>query len=258
MSVSPESEPSAKPENWRAGSLRITAFCVEPPDLGTVRWWESIAGHPSETKNILRSGIGQLVEYGPVGDQVLQLQVQLNRVDWILFPKENPEGDPFPFLGEIKLASLNFRSLVDPWLAQAPRLNRVAFGAQLYIPVRDHKEAMRLLAKKLPSVKINWEAIRDFTFQVNRPLPGLSEPDLGEINRLTKWQVVVQKKVVGVILPTVQAPHATSEQTSAFWELDINTAVPTDPTAFLAPNRVTPLIDELIQNAIGIVKDDVL
>lgn len=245
---------------WQPGSLRVTAFCIEPPNLSSVQWWESLTKQPSETRNVTRAGFNQLFEQGTVGDRTLHLQVQqLGRVDWIILPKDNPESDSFSSLGDFGESAAYFRELISQWLSdQAPPLNRLAFGTQLYIPVANQEEAFKIIAKMLPSVKIDWKGIRDFIFQVNRPRACVTFPDLGEINRLRKWQAVIRKKIVGVIVPEGQAPVATREETSAFLELDINTPPPTDAKTALPSARLPELLAELIQNAANILTDDVL
>jgi hypothetical protein len=243
---------------WQAGSLRVTAFCIDAPDLNSVHWWEELTKQPAEVRNITRAGLGQLVEQGTLGNRTLHLQVQLGRVDWLIIPKDDPESDVFPLLGDFEESASYLRELILQWLAVAPPLSRLAFGSQMYLPVANQKEAMKVIATMLPSVNIKWEGIKDFILQANRPRPFVTLPDLGEINRITKWQAVVRKKIVGVIVPEGQAPLATKEETSAFLELDINTPPPTDLKSALPSERLPDLLGELVQNAEGVLKGDVL
>jgi len=86
---------------WQPGSLRVTAFQIEPVDVSSVDWWRALTGNSSESKNI-RAGIGQLVEQGPIDRGVLQLQIQPVRIDWILLPKDDPESELFQDLGDFE------------------------------------------------------------------------------------------------------------------------------------------------------------
>src|SRR5271155_2990939 len=158
MSARPEITDTAElPVEWKAGSLRITAYCTDPPDPGSLQWWEFVTKQPAEVRNVTRTPFGQLIEQGTIGDRTLHLQVQLNRVDWVIFPKDDTESENFPTLGEFEESSTYFRELISQWLSAAPPLNRLAFGAQMYIPVANQPRAMEIIAKILPFIEINWK-----------------------------------------------------------------------------------------------------
>jgi hypothetical protein len=245
---------------WQVGSVRITAFSTEQTDLRSVDWWSTVAGAPSEMKNI-QTAIGQMIEQGTIGDRHLRLQVQVGRIDWILIPKDEPQSENFPLLGDFEKVSVQFRQLMSGWLAYPPRINRLAFGAVLYVPKPCVAEAAEVISKVLPYVNIQWSEVRDFVFQVNRPRPCVTYSEVREINRLNKWQTVVLKKMIA-ILPTetsgLSGPVTTSEQVAAYWEVDINTAPFTDSRKEIPRELALPLIDELIQNGTTMLKGDAL
>ncbi len=252
------SHAAERAKQWQTGLLRATAFYPDPFDLAGVNWWESLAGRPSESKNV-RAGLGQLAEFGTVDDRVLQLQIQPGRIDWLLLPKDEPEGGSFPSLGDFEKCLGYFRELFFKWLSQAPELNRLAFGAQLYIPTADQSEAVQTVAGILQYVKIDWTGIRDIVFQLNRVQACKTLPELGAINRLVKWQTVVRKRIVGALLPEPQAPVTTAEEFAAYWELDISLAAPTDAKMKLPPEKLKELFTELTHEAADIVsRGDVL
>lgn len=236
---------------WQAGLLRTTAFCLAPPDLPNIKWWEELIGGPAEFRN-LRVGVGELIEQGLVGDRTLQLQVHVARVDWIFSPKDQPDGDPFPSLGALAECLPAFQALISRWLDTAPSLNRLAFGVQLYIPSSSRAEAMGHIAEMLPYVRINAERMREFTFQVNRPRPCVTWPELGEVNRLATWQAVLRKRVVASFLPEVRGPVSVREEVAAFLELDINT--PPDFGKEIPRHLSKEIFGELIGNGIEIVE----
>lgn len=239
---------------WRAGTLRATAFYVGQVDLKNVQWWESLTGLQSESRNV-RQGSGQLFEYGAVGDRMLHLVVQPSRIDWILLPKEHPDSTEFQFLGEFAAVISYFGTLLSTWFSSSPLLNRLAFGGLLHIPTDNQVDAIKILAEALIDVKINWTGIQDFVFQLNRPLDCHVVPSAGPVNRVVKWQTMVQKKLVAPVIPTGQGTVKVSEQISACLELDISTADPVDPGRPLPNDRLKPLFDELLERSAEIVTE---
>jgi len=250
-------QPVERVSNWEAGLLRITAFPSEQVDLRTVDWWEKVTGTASEMRTVQPS-VGQLTEQGTVEDYLLRLQIQFGRVDWVLLPKDDVQNEAFPLLGKFEQVSRRFRELVSPWLTGAPRVNRLAFGAVLYVPTASLEEATEVISKILPYVNIEWSGIRDFIFQINRPRPCRTCSEAGDINRLSKWQIVVLKKMITVLAPDASGPLTTSEQPAAYWELDINTAPPPGAQKEITRDLLDPLLNELLENATTIVKSDAL
>jgi hypothetical protein len=252
-----QSEAVNRPAEWQTGSLRLTAFYLGRLDPGAEGWWQSLTGQPSESKNV-RPAMGQLTERGTVQGRTLQLQVNPGRIDWLHLPEEGPETEGFPVLGDFANAVGDFRSLVSAWLPQAPPLNRLAFGAQLLIAAQDQESATKIIAQTVRHVQMDWTGVRDFVFQLNRPKPCLTNPSLGPINRLVKWQSIVRRKIVATLLPEPHVPVATTEDVAACWELDLSTAIPQNDKMVLAPELLEGLLSELTDGAMDIVlKGDV-
>jgi hypothetical protein len=236
---------------WQAGLLRATAFCSGPPDLNGVRWWQDLVGHPADSRNI-RVGAGQLVEQGPIDNRILQLQIISARVDWLILPAESG-GEAFPNIGPFERSASEFRTLISPWLAEAaPALNRLAFGAQLYIPCANLDEARGYVARLVPYVRINWTVIRDFSFQVNRPGGSRVWGDAGDLNRLARIQAVSRRAMVATVTSESQTIAPVSEEFAAFLELDIST--PALQSGELPRDRFVDVFAELIANGIEIAE----
>ena len=252
----PLAERVSSASDWQVGLLRATAFCLSPPDLSGIKWWELVVGAPAEVRNV-RAGAGQLIEQGLVENRSLQLQIVLARVDWIFAAKEESDGDAFPLLGGFEESVRPFLALISRWLEAAPSLNRLAFGAQLYIPTRDVAEARRHVARILPYVKLDWEHIRDFIFRVNRPRPFLAWPEVGELNRIATVGAVSRKKVVATLLPEPQVAVPVKEEFSASLELDINMP-PLDVRQEIPRERRIQIFDELVSNAREIAERGIL
>ena len=83
-----------------------------------------------------------------------------------------------------------FRKIMKKWLKQSPRLNRLAFGAVLLLPVEIKEDGYRKLDRFLPSVKINAEKSRDFSYRINRRRSSQSGIEGLEINRLSSWALI--------------------------------------------------------------------
>jgi hypothetical protein len=237
---------------WQATSLRLTAFLLTPPELAKVDWWERLVGSSSESRTV-RPGAGQLVEQGTWEKHVLQLQIQLARVDWVLSPVDEPGSSAFSYLGGLKDSVGEFRDLMSKWLEFAPEMNRLALGAQLVIPTGNRVEAMQHIARMLPYVNISWDVIRDFIFRVNRPRPSAAWRGVGELNRLGTWQAVSRKKMVAALLPESQSLTPVVEDFAAFLELDVNTA-PLEGNKEIPRDLSGKLLDEFISNAVEIAE----
>lgn len=237
---------------WQAWSVRFTAFLLTPPELPKIEWWQQLVESAPESRTV-RVGAGELIEQGIWEKHALQLQIHLARVDWILTPRDEPGSATFPSLGALRDSIGEFRNLMSKWLDVAHELNRLALGVQLIIPTADRAQAMRYVAGMLPHVRLNWEAIRDFMFRVNRPRRSVAWPELGELNRLGTWAAISRKKMVAALLPESQSLTPVVEEFAAFLELDINTPA-IDAKADVARDLRRSLLDELISNALEIAE----
>ncbi len=252
----PVAESVSRVPEWQVGLLRATAFCLAPPDLSNIKWWERVVGAPAEVRSV-RAGAGHLIEQGLVENRSLQLQITLARVDWIFTAKEELDGDVFPQLGPFEESVRPFQALISRWLETAPSLNRLAFGAQLYIPSSNVAEARGHVARMLPYVKLDWEHIHDFSIRVNRPRPFLAWPEVGELNRIAVVQAVSRRKIVATLLPETQVPVPVKEEFSANLELDINTP-PLDVRQEIPRERTVQIFSELVSNAREIAERGIL
>ena len=130
--------------------------------------------------------------------------------------------------------------------------NRIAFGAVLTIPTQNDFESVQTISRFLPNLNLDWGNVRDFIFQVNRPRPCITIPQLGALNRLVKWQSVLRAMLVATIGPQSPAPTTTAEQWAAQCELDISNA-PKDPSIMLPHEQLKPLFAELVQQGKEVV-----
>jgi hypothetical protein len=137
-----------------------------------------------------------------------------------------------------------FQELMSRWLTDCPPLQRLAFGAALYLPVKDRREAYDRLESLLHVGLKYSEDEGDFVYQYNRRRVSQSAPQV-KINRLSKWTWVplgeVSAKDGVLVLPP---------ESACLLELDINTA-PEFP-GVLPQDRYVPLFQEMIDLAVEI------
>lgn len=231
----------SKPVDWKAESLRMTAF----PSPGTVlgeppNWWETAVGEPPENR-VHQPKVGVIQEQGSFSNGVLTLISQPGRIDWLLaWPNREEIIEPF----EESLGA--FVPLVLRWLGDAPVLQRIAFGATLRLPVKDRIDGYKRLSSYLHHVDLDPEGSTEFLFQINRPRKSKSGIENLSINRLSKWSVAFTQEATY----TVHDPKATQFQLTGLQkdlycrlELDINTAPNEDD---FAAKDVQQVFNELV------------
>jgi hypothetical protein len=238
---------------WTAESLRLTAFSTTPV-TERVNWWHDLFGDAPETSTVSKkSGIAEVQEAGPLKPGRLALRIQINRIDWVWSPSEEQAPDFWPSLGTFTEVVEGFVPLMQKWLAIAPPLNRLAFGAVLMMPVDSREHGYRLLGERyLPALKIDPVGSSDLNYQINRPRPSRTLPNLA-INRLSKWSVLfVRRHLLGVQGDTMRTDKGEEPRHFCRLELDLNTAPIFDRD--LAGSSLGPAFDELRALALEIAE----
>lgn len=184
-------------EEWSVDQLRLTAFPVLGATQRSIDWWqESVGVEPDETAS--RKGISEAA--GPFGSGKLVLRYNVERVDWLLVPRDIDLDEskvaeaPIPSIGGFAAASEAFVAMASRWLTlpNVPELGRIAVGAVLRHVEADRESGYRRLPDYVPvEVDVN---SRDFMYQINHPITSRTEPGL-ELNRLSKWMVAVLQLV---------------------------------------------------------------
>lgn len=243
------------PADWRAESLRLTAFLRRPEDkLNVGSWQEFLGDEPKSSESRPREGL--VLEGGPWEQGWLSLEGSPIRVDWRL--GVNPEyreiSTEIPSLGDFESVQDQFEILMMRWIKKSPPLSRLAFGAILNLPVENLAEGYRLLGNYLPKVEIDPEKSRDFLYQINRRRPSRSGNEGLEINRLTKWSVSQLR--AGIIDLSPEHGHfmETAEPLIVCrLELDINTAP--EFKSGLKKMKLSKLFDELVELGMEIARN---
>lgn len=211
---------------WQVAALRLTTFLGPETELDTsVSWWEKVTNKSPELQNN-NIKLHQKSEKGIFNDITLSFDLTLGRVDWqvtglpIDQPTINSASDFQPISNLLPILS----EVASRWLTVAPPVMRLAFGAQLGIPVADRTSGYQLLSKYLSTVAIDPEGSSDFSFQINRPRRSLITPDL-KINRLSKWSVLIFT-TTSLLLQNDNpvSSQRSSSFNSCFLDMDINTS----------------------------------
>lgn len=216
-------------ESWQAVNFRVTAFPAERVKTDTLSWWSDLVGHQPETVTS-RPKTGQRAEAGELQGRQLLLQVEPERIDWILAPAVTPGEevvDVLPVAGMFPEVSGVFLETMLRWMPHCPKLTRLALGAVLAQPAEDRKTGYIQIAHYVPGVAaaIDPERSSDFLFQINRPRASTSGVANLAINRLTKWSVLLfQRFHMTLDKSQVTTTGYTAKQSACRLELDINTA----------------------------------
>lgn len=238
-------------ELWKAESVRLTAFPMPPFSPEKVTWWTDMAGLPPETQ-VSQPRIGGLKEEGAWEQGRLCLEMQPNRIDWHFLPVVTDDAGEkgVPVIGPFPDAVLKFIDMGRRWLAAptTPKIQRLAFGAVLLQPVPDRKSGYMKMANYLKgSVTVDVDHSSDLTYSINRPRPsGAGVPKL-DVNRLSKWSVMIWSRLLHIIPLTTTVDRKCT--TGSQWytcrlELDISTAA--DFPEPMPLDKLEPVWDELV------------
>lgn len=199
-------------------SLRLTAFLAPAETIAQQNWWAELTGAEPESRTS-KPGRGESQDTGPCGEGNLVLSIQPGRVDWLLIPQQENE---LRFVGRFAETTSTFSELMLKWLASAPPIIRLGYGATVHQPANDRVEAYTLLSKLLPAVQIDTHNSEDILYQINRPTQSKIVPGL-KINRLGKWTATM---FVGVRLDLAKVAFQQYGGPRLFtcrMELDVNT-----------------------------------
>jgi hypothetical protein len=247
--------------DWQGQLARLTVFPSQDAITRSAEWWQAATDdQPDETTMNPKKGSGQI--QGAFGQGKLILNLEPDRIDWLLAPADREMGEQtngeFPTLGPATEMVNTFSAIAEKWLTQdsLPAIARIAFGAVLLHPEADRRAGYLRLPDYVP-VQVNPES-SDFLYQINPP-PVASETGIEglHLNRLSKWSVVTLQSFAFKMSATgVTAQRADPQVTALRLELDINT-VP----AFAGPfphARLVHVFRELVAAGRAIATDGVV
>jgi hypothetical protein len=229
--------------DWQAASLRLTAFPGMGAKVPIDTWFEKLTGQAPD--QITRQRSGEMDAIGTIDATRLALNIAPVRIEWRLIPAEEDAilTNNFPNIGNFSQSADIFLQLMSGWLHSIDQeVNRLAFGAELLIPVEDLPSGYRLLSSFLPSVTLDPDRSTDFLYQINRPRE--SQDVALSRNRLTKWSVSRLARLA--FLPSGQViPVVEGDSYFARLELDINTSQ--NLTEMLPKDSLPAIFQELIE-----------
>jgi hypothetical protein len=228
--------------DWKAQSLRLTAFLSPSAQVGEQDWWKVLTGElPDST--ISQPKIGVQKQEGKFKSEKIEgqlvLSVQISRIDWQLTPLDMPESG-FPTIGLFSDAMDSFSELMQRWLEIAPPIQRLALGAVLRQNTINAQEGYENLSKYL-TFRLDKDS-SEFLYRINRPRKSQNIADL-LINRLSTWSVDL---LAGFVL-SPNEPIRYSLKPAEFalsLELDINTSA--DFSGELTPDKSPEILQELV------------
>lgn len=230
--------------DWQTESLRATAFCGATISQEQARaWWESFG---SEEHEVIERPKAEIRQYtGTLDESRVVLRIEGSRVDLVLAPAlaEQDAPDDVPSIGAADLAIDRFAARASSWLAQVPRITRVAYGATLLHPVSKRAVGYDLLNRLIANMALDGTRTSDFAYQINRFYDSNAVDGGIRVNRLRKWSVQLFQRllVAGVVAP--EAMLVEREASAVRLELDINTAPRKTPVESAS---VVALFDELV------------
>lgn len=245
-------KPRADESAWGADTLRLTLFHPVAEVVRADGWWEQVTGEPPESTTG-KPKTGERVELGPIGEAQLLLNAQPHRgrIDWVCKSGDDPETSPHSFPTGAGL----FVNLMNKFLQRddLPTVNRLAFGAVVWLPVADVKQGYETISDYL-NFTLDRETSQDFMYQINRRRSSKAAPGKN-VNRLMKWSVSKISKQSLAVSDEGLVAVAASEDIAAGCrlELDINT-VP-DERAEIGRECYVPLLSEFLTWAREIIRE---
>jgi hypothetical protein len=184
----------------------------------------------------------------------LQLTIDPLRVQWLRSPTNNPteSREGIPNIGSFPEALDSFSMLIAPWLDICPAIKRLAFGAILLLPTKDHSTGYTQLNDYLHTVQLSPDN-SDFMYRINRRrISKCGIPNL-QINRLMSWSFLRWEGLMFTIPPEIVPASPEHGGYACRLELDINTS-PEFKQA-LPPNKLKDLWQELTNLGVEIASE---
>lgn len=232
--------------DWQAQRFRATILTQEPYIVDSINWWEDLIGTKPDSILSYPNKYG-IQQQGIFESHNLIIDIKPERVDWTMTAREVDSKSPSKLPITIGLFNDNiqlFSDLVNKWLSveDLPITSRVAFGANLLLPVEDVVSGYKILNKLLPNVKLDFSEPSDFYFQINRKRHSkINISDL-IINRLSKWSVL--KTRLFLMSPDQSTNIKHIDSFACQLELDINSLKIEES---IPNNQLINLFNELVE-----------
>jgi hypothetical protein len=233
-------------DSWKTINLRLSVFIASAIDLSEYISWSAVFEGLPDVQNS-QPKIGLTEAAGELGDGQLVLRTSPGRADLIYqqqlfdslnaqqFEPQIPVNVLESFTRKANLLLQKLRKIPDIQIA------RLAFGAELLLPMPDKQSAYTALNDLLHSVDIDQNS-SDFQYFINRKRNSNIVKNV-EINRLSQWSALVSRNI------TINQNDASTQQSPETFAcrliLDINT-IPTEDI-YLPLGDIDALYAELVQ-----------
>jgi len=240
------------PTAWLVESLRLTVFAEPGAPFDSSKWWVDLVGaQPDSISDQPKQSLHN--ERGRLDDQRdLILQVQANRIDWVMLPPAQTEAAlPMDFLavGDFPATVNGFATIMRRWLPSCPPVTRLALGGVLLQAQSDRRAGYVLLGSYIPSVTLDPDS-SDFSYQINRPRKSTTSIPNLEVNRLTRWAVVLLRTLAVSAGLQAMSVADMARRSACRLEFDINTSQ--EFTGRIPQGQLTDLLVELSDLALEI------
>jgi len=234
-------------DSWKTLNLRLSVFIDSAIDLSAYISWSTVFGALPDAQNS-QPKIGLIEAAGELSDGQLVLRTLPGRADLVYQPKllldplNAQQLDPQILVN----VSENFTSQANLLLQKLKsipdiQITRLAFGAELLLPMPDKQSAYIALNDLLHSVDVDQNS-SDFQYFINRKRNSNIVTNV-EINRLSQWSALVSRNIT--FSQNVSSPQQLSETFACRLILDINT-IPTE-RFYLPVDGLEALYAELVQ-----------
>jgi hypothetical protein len=230
-------------DEWLVQSLRLTLFTSGLWSGNETIWHDLTAREPEIDENRVRESVRRQI--GREGDGQLETLVTPVRTDIVMSP---PVQDALQSnFGQAEEKLPDFVSLVSSWLsrtAETGKVNRVAFGAVLLLPVDNREAGYRELDRLLTSVTVDPINTKELLYRINRPK--IYQGKI-ELNRLTTWTSVDLRKFY---LATSLERPSTPISGEAFVRLEVDHSTPVERIEPLPSGEIVPMFNALVEMAV--------
>jgi hypothetical protein len=164
----------------------------------------------------------------------------------MMLPQIAPNQLPPDHFGSLPEKRVAFDTLMERWLSGQKNLQatRVAFGLGSLLSVPDRQAVYGRLAPLIPSLRLEPDTWKEFTYQINRPIKSNFDREL-EINRLTTWGSIEFRDMEGGVNPVSAALTLQHVGSRLYARCECDVSTPAERTDPLAAERLITIYREL-------------
>lgn len=235
--------------SWKADHLRYSLFGERPWDVSPEKIFADVFSVAPDTTS-QQLAAGKSMASGNWSAGRIEVHRTINRLDCFLRPTPAPQFE-MPLLSSLGTLLPEFTALLANWtMQQSQEVVRIALGCGGLLAAESVEDSYRKLREMIRVISVDAERFRDFQFQVNLRTKSKNDVDL-LLNRITNWSAVqFQATLSGAGIPqTVQTMHFCA------CAIDVNTDG--DRTTPLNKNTIRPVVEELCQEALGILDEGI-